>query len=152
MRSTRIENTLATDCVTIRFDRKEVSYDRLNMVATSGLPLGCVRIGGKSTYAISCVSPRSGMPNTSSLRRLCIMYRATIASAFILRRCATVTLFVYQVRRLLERACRTDAGAITPSTHARLCSNSPLAIVGAFHFARIGIGLDFKIFANKTNM
>ena len=74
---------------------------------------------------------------------------ATVASAFILRRCAPVTFFVYQVRRLLERACRTDAGAITPSTHARLCSNSPLAIVGAFHFARIGNALDFKIFANK---
>jgi hypothetical protein len=42
-----------------------------------------------------------------------------------------------QLWKLFERACCTGAGAITPSTQARQCSNSPLLIVvGAFHFAR----------------
>jgi hypothetical protein len=74
--------------------------------------------------------------------------RATVASTFILRRCAPVTMFVYQARRHFERACRTNAGAITPSTHARQCSNSPLAVVGAFHFARKS---NFRIFVDKMD-
>jgi hypothetical protein len=76
---------------------------------------------------------------------------ATVTSAFILRRCAPVTIFVYHARRLFERACRTGAGAITPSTQARQCSNSPLAVVGAFHFARKSIAWDFRIFVNKID-
>jgi hypothetical protein len=76
---------------------------------------------------------------------------ATGASAFILRRCAPVNLFVYQAPRLFERACRTGAGAKTPSTHARQCSNSPLAVVGAFHFARKSIAWDFRLFVNKID-
>jgi hypothetical protein len=40
----------------------EVSYDRLNIVAESGLPLGCAHICDKSTYAISCVSPTTACP------------------------------------------------------------------------------------------
>jgi hypothetical protein len=43
------------------------------------------------------------------------------------------------------------AGAITPSTQARQCSNSPLAVVGAFHFARKSIAWDFRIFVNKID-
>jgi hypothetical protein len=43
-------------------DRLQVSYDRLNIVAESNLPLGCAHIGGKSTYAISCVSPTAVCP------------------------------------------------------------------------------------------
>jgi hypothetical protein len=39
-----------------------VSYDRLNIVAESGLPLGYAHIGGKSTYAISCLSPTAACP------------------------------------------------------------------------------------------
>jgi hypothetical protein len=31
------------------------------------------------------------------------------------------------------------------------CSNSPLAVVGAFHFARKSIAWDFRMFVNKTN-
>jgi hypothetical protein len=76
---------------------------------------------------------------------------ATVASTFILRRCAPVTLFVYQARRLFEKSCRTGAGAITPSKHARQCSNSSLAVVGAFHFARKSIAWDFRIFVNKID-
>ena len=76
---------------------------------------------------------------------------AAVASSFILRRCAPVTLFVYQARRLFERACRTGAGATTPSTHARQCSNSPLAVVGAFQVARKSIAWDFLIFVNNID-
>jgi hypothetical protein len=50
---------------------------------------------------------------------------ATVASTFILRRCAPATLFVCQARRLFERACRTGAGAITQSTHARSVRTRP---------------------------
>jgi hypothetical protein len=84
----------------------------------------------------------------SSMYYIC----ATIASAFILRRCAPVTLFIYQARRLFERACRTGACAITPCTHARQCLNSLLAFVGAFQFARKNIAWDFRIFVNKIDV
>jgi hypothetical protein len=83
----------------------------------------------------------------SPMRYIC----ATVASAFILRHCAPVTIFVQPTRRLFERACRTGAGAITQSTQARQCSNSPLAVVGAFHFARRSIAWDFRIFVTKIN-
>jgi hypothetical protein len=70
---------------------------------------------------------------------------------FNLRRCAPVALFVEPARRLFERACRTGAGAITRSTQARQCSNSPLVVVGTFHFARKSIAWDFRIFVNKID-
>jgi hypothetical protein len=76
---------------------------------------------------------------------------ATVAQAFTLRRCAPVTLFVYQARRRFERACRTGAGAITPSTQPRQWSNSPLVLVGAFHFARNCFAWDFRRFVNKLD-
>jgi hypothetical protein len=71
-----------------------------------------------------------------------------VASTFILRCCAPVTLFVSLARRLFERACRTRGGAITPSTQARQCSNSPPVVVGAFHLGRQSIAQDFSRFVN----
>jgi hypothetical protein len=38
------------------------NHYRLKIVAESGLPLGCAHIVGKSTYAISCVSPTPACP------------------------------------------------------------------------------------------
>jgi hypothetical protein len=73
MHLTRIENTRPTVPVIKRFDHIRVRYDHLNIVAETGLPLGCAHIGGKSTYAISCVSPTAGLHNTFSLRRLCVI-------------------------------------------------------------------------------
>jgi hypothetical protein len=49
------------------FDHICVSYDRLNTVAESGSPLGCAHIGGKSTYATSCVSPTAACPTPPSV-------------------------------------------------------------------------------------
>jgi hypothetical protein len=40
------------------------SCDRSNIVAVKNLPLGCVHIGGKSKYAISCVSPTAACPTS----------------------------------------------------------------------------------------
>jgi hypothetical protein len=55
--------------------------------------LGCAHIGGKSTYAISCVSPTTAYPTpppsvtyTSFLRDRCISIH--------IDRCAPVTIFV----------------------------------------------------------
>jgi hypothetical protein len=62
MRSTRIEKTRPTVHVTKRFDHICVGYDRLNIVAESGLPSVCAHIGGKSTHAISSVSPTTACP------------------------------------------------------------------------------------------
>jgi hypothetical protein len=76
---------------------------------------------------------------------------ATVAPAFIMRRCAPVTHFVQPARRLFEGACRTCVGAVTPSTQARQCSNLPLVVVGAFHFGRKSIAYDFRRFVNKID-
>jgi hypothetical protein len=46
---TRIENTRPTAPVSKAFVRIGLSYDRLNIVVESGLPLDCAHIGGKST-------------------------------------------------------------------------------------------------------
>jgi hypothetical protein len=62
VRSTRIEKTRPTVDLIKSFDHISGSYDRLNIVAESGLPLGCAHIGGKSKYAISCVSPTAACP------------------------------------------------------------------------------------------
>jgi hypothetical protein len=66
------------------------------------------------------------------------LYRVRIifAQSFVLRRFEPVPPFVLPARRLFERACRTGAGARTPSTHARLCSNSPPVVVCAIHRGR----------------
>jgi hypothetical protein len=62
VRSTRIEKTRPTVHVIKSIDHTSVSYDRLKLVAESGLPLGCAHIGGKSKYAIYCVSPTAACP------------------------------------------------------------------------------------------
>jgi hypothetical protein len=122
----------------------------LNIVAESGLPLGCAHIGGKSTYAISCVSPTAACPTPAPSVAYALYLRYRRISVHIAALCARY-YFVYQARRRFERACRTGAGEITPSTHARQCSNSPLAVVGAFYFARKSIAWDFRIFVNKID-
>jgi hypothetical protein len=58
----RIKHTRPTVPVAKRFDHIWVSYDRFNIVVEIGLPLGCAHIGGKSTYAISCVPPTAAYP------------------------------------------------------------------------------------------
>jgi hypothetical protein len=70
-----------------------VSYDRSNIVAESGLPLGCAHIGGKSTYAISCVSPTTACatPRRSVAYSL---YLLDLRINIHVRLCAPVTLFV----------------------------------------------------------
>jgi hypothetical protein len=149
MRSMCIEKTRPTVPVIKGFDHTWVSYDRSNIVAESGLPLGCAHIGGKSTYAISCVSPTAACP-TDPLSVAYALYLRDRRISVHIARCAPVTRFLYKARRLFERACRMGAGAITPSTHARQCSNSPLAVVGAFHFARKGIAWDFRNLSIKS--
>jgi hypothetical protein len=62
MRSMRIEKTRPTVTAKKCFDNIYLSYYHLNIVAESILPLGCAHIGGKSTYAISCVSPTAACP------------------------------------------------------------------------------------------
>jgi hypothetical protein len=52
---------------------------------------------------------------------------------------------------LKERAACMGAGAKTPNTQARQCSNSPLVVVGAFYFARKSNAWDFRIFVNKID-
>ena len=52
-----------------------MGYDRLKIMAESGLRLGCANIGGKSSYAISCVSPTTACPTP----------RPTVTNALYLR-------------------------------------------------------------------
>jgi hypothetical protein len=59
---TCIESSRPTVPVWKSFVDFRVSYDRSNIVTESGLPLGCSHIGGKSSYAISCVSPTAAFP------------------------------------------------------------------------------------------
>jgi hypothetical protein len=120
-------------------------------VAESGLPLGCAHIGGKSTYAISCVPPHSGLPNTSSLRRLCMTFaRPSHQHSY----CGVVRpLLIWSNQHgdcLKERAARVH-GTITLSTQARECSNSPLVVVSEFYFERKSIALGFRRFDNKID-
>jgi hypothetical protein len=62
MRYTRTKNSRSKVYATTSFTLIRVSHDRLNIVAESGLHLGCAYDGGKSTYAISCVSPKAACP------------------------------------------------------------------------------------------
>jgi hypothetical protein len=64
MHLTRIEKTRPTVHVLKSVEHVLVSHDKLNIVAESNLPLGCAHIGGKSTYAISRVSPRAACPTS----------------------------------------------------------------------------------------
>jgi hypothetical protein len=75
LRSTRIEKSRPTVHVRKHFDRIRMGYDRLNIMAESGLRLGCANIGGKSSYAISCVSPTTDCPTP----------RPTVTNALYLR-------------------------------------------------------------------
>jgi hypothetical protein len=152
MRSTRTEKTRPTVPVTRKFDQIWVCYDRLNIVAESGLPLGCAHIGGKSTYAILCVSPIVACPTPPPSVAYALHLRDRRTSVHIAALCARYSFRLTCTAIVWKSACRTGAGAITPSTQARQCSNSPLAVViGAFHFARKSNAWDFGRFVNKID-
>jgi hypothetical protein len=71
-----------------RLDPIWVSYDRLNIVAESSLPLGCAHIGGKSTYVISCVFPTAACPTPPPSVAYALYLRDRRISVHIVALCA----------------------------------------------------------------
>ena len=89
MRLTHLDKTRPMVHVTKSVDHIWVSYDRLlNIVAESGLPLGCAHIGGKSTYAISCVSSIAACPTPPPLVAYALFFRDRRINVHIAALCA----------------------------------------------------------------
>jgi hypothetical protein len=108
-----------------------LSHDRLNIVAESNLPLGCAHIGGRSKYAISCVSPTAACPPPPPsvayalyLRdhRIISIHIAALCPRHTFRLTGTANVYI---------ACRTGASAKTP-----VVLESPPVVVDAFNLAR----------------
>jgi hypothetical protein len=142
MCSTRIEEARPTVPISKGLDYICVIYNRSNIVAESGLPLGCAHIGGKSTYAISCVSPTAACPTPPPsdayalylrgrginihIAALCARYSSRLANTAIVKKTA------------VPHGCGA-AGALTPSTKVWHGLNSPHVVVGAIHLGRQSI-------------
>jgi hypothetical protein len=135
LHSTRIEKTRSAVPTLQIFDHIWVSHDRLNIVVESGLPLGCAHIGGNSTYAISCVSPTAACPATPPSVAYALYFRDHRITIDIAALCARYSFRLINTATLWKSVPH-GCGAITPSTQARECSNSPLVVVGAFHLGR----------------
>jgi hypothetical protein len=100
-------------------DHTWVSNDRLNIVAESGLPLGCAHIGGESTYAISCASSTTARPTSPPYVAYALYLRDRRISIHIAALCARYSFRLTNtatVRKSVPHGCGRDNPKYTSPT------------------------------------
>jgi hypothetical protein len=151
VRSTRIEKTRLTVPVIKSFDHTCVSYDRLNIVAESGLPLGCAHIGGKSTYTISYVSPTTACQTPPPSAAYSLYLRDRRISSHIAALCARYSFRLTSTATVLKsvpHGCRRDNPKYTSPAVLELAPRSCRRIPFC---AQKHIAWDFRRFVNKID-
>jgi hypothetical protein len=111
------------------------------------LPLGCAHIGGKSAYAISCVSSTAACPTPPPSVAYAFHLRDRRISIHIAALCARYYVHLTNtaiVCKSVPHGCGRDSPKYTSPA---VLNFSPI-VVGAFHLGRRSIAYDFRRFVN----